>query len=285
MPDQHSPQERRWTIRRTEAPSYPTTVSGFPLKIGEEIEVIPAAALQDREAELGKELQTVKAFETAHCERANKAEARTTVAKERADRAEAALKPFAEVEGSMEAEEGEEVVHGLRVKDFRNARRVLDTSIEDREPEEQQQVGERCGGSGLLPHAMTNFGGNPFGDPRECPGCPDCKPPAPEKCTYSQYLLPQDCPVHGTGTKPPTSEECPTCGVALGAHQPWCPGPTQPPVPVPSGASGDERDGPVWAWMSRPCAIRRHDQCDGRGQDGGPCNCSCHVPAESEGQG
>jgi hypothetical protein len=42
-----------------------------------------------------------------------------------------------------------------------------------------------------------------------------------------------------------------------------------------------DRNSPVWARMSGSCAVNRHDQCAGRGKDGGPCTCSCHGDSDA----
>jgi hypothetical protein len=233
--NQHSPQERE--IDRYEHQPDGT----WKVSVGDWVRHDDhLAALQDREAELEKERDEWKgrtepdtspgdviaaypdgvivlddgittwnptravAFLLADSERrANRAGAALREAREelerRAEEAEVEAAQYTGLPSVTERNDAE-----VRRATYGEALDALDTSIGEREPEKQQQVGERCGGSGRVRSAIHD-GVLVY---RDCIGCPDCKPPAPEKCDRCKGtgLFRGDYPCgkcNGTGTKPP----------------------------------------------------------------------------------
>lgn len=200
MPDQHSPQEgpEVWMIWRAwyedahgdwmvgPVPDQPPTVFGRY----EAYEVVPRAALQDREAELERaETDGMLAILTTR--------ERLAEAVARANRAEDALREVREKVGRLLADaevRGEQTRGGLwravattRTGTLGEVSRLLaalDTSIGDREPEEQQQVGEdckRCGRGNVIWFAASplwnavmrdgSINGDPLYADMVCPLC------------------------------------------------------------------------------------------------------------------
>jgi hypothetical protein len=165
MPDQHSPQERRWTLtRREKALGFRTEIDG-PY-IGASVEVMPVAehlaALQDREAELGQMLK-VSEEHTQHWEaRANRAEAALREAREELERLAATERVAAEAGGIPNAIEA----HRAAQSAYENASALLGTC-------------ERCEGRRFLtalsgPPSMPHTMGTPY----PCPACQPLTAPA-----------------------------------------------------------------------------------------------------------
>lgn len=230
MSDQHSPQERsegRWTIREEDGgrrlvadgyalPRDPITGKReiLVMRVEEHLAILvdARAALQDREAELREAAQIAvedQSRQRSKAEaRANRAEAALREAREEVERVAKQLWRDSQRDTTIIRDAG-------YMQDAAEKLEALDTSIEDREPEEQQQVGERCGGSGRVLRPVANAGnrradGSLFqpgdlgyvnGDGEmevTCSGCPDCKPPAP--CSDRASTQGGDASAGGPGT-------------------------------------------------------------------------------------
>jgi hypothetical protein len=296
MPDQYSPQERETRHLNDMLPVWAGWVeSGRPIEdTNRQLMGLDIRATATKFGELERELADVEDLCRHRFGLKRDAEAR-------ANRAEAALREARKWLTSVIAEE-HEIQAELERHDqawmatrlsyctggLVNLRAALDTSIEDRESEE---LCPRCHGQRCVP-SQLHQGTEP---------CPDCKPPDdPEDSTGMPVV---------TGTKPPAPCSDPEVEDLRAVdrmarrlfHLPSGNTPsasqrdearlaiarlasTQPPVPVPSGASGDWPE----VFLSRPTPEADPENYEVWQRDNPPTEYEAetrkYVPAESEGK-